>query len=358
MTKDIKKQIDDLSTNKLIMLYKFLRYLIENNRGSANQIALAREIIDYIENKMNNDNISIPSGDLTEKEFNQAKNIYGGMRINSESYDDRHRSGFLEGAIGLGGFILVIIVIAILKGAFEIIVNLWNSGVLKVILGIAGISGLGYLCYKKGLFEKKEVKKQPEYTEKRNNVVSQDNVIKNNEKEKDKENSSSVASAILSGIKGLTVFSSAVVVFGTGFAHLNKHSKEFNTTPLAGVGEECRKIYENVARFIRVTDYEFANDYSEFENKGYMDYISPEIANNWYNYDYENNDYCYFIKGNYTWEALSHFCYGNYKFANHLRIYNCRFDSKDEVLHPGDVVFIPNVEKLEDYISEKKLIKK
>ena len=358
MTNENKNAIDSLNPNKLIILYKFIKYLIDYNKVNASERAQLLEMLSYIENKMNYNNMSVPSGDLTENDFNQARNIYSGIRNTNQTYDDSHRSGFLEGVIGLGGFILVVIVIALFKGAFDIAIELWNSGILKIILGVVAVGGITYLGCKKR--SSKKIKEKTYENSEKNNSLSNRNTYQNSNiktKEKNKESNSNVASGIKSGIKNLTIFASTLVVLGTGMAHLNKHSKEFNNTPLADFGKFCRIAYENVYRLIREKTYELSNDYSEYENMGYMDYVNTDSVNNWYNLDYQDHDYCLFINGNYTWPVLSHYCYGDPKFADHLRIYNCRFDSSDDVIHPGDTIIVPNVEKLENYIYSKKLIK-
>ena len=77
-----------------------------------------------------------------------------GVSVKDDTPIIKEKSSFLEVFLGFVGFIAIIIVIAIAKGLFDVIVNLWNSGVLKVVLGL-GIAGGGvYLGYKKGLFEK------------------------------------------------------------------------------------------------------------------------------------------------------------------------------------------------------------
>lgn len=358
MTNENKNAIDRLNKDNLVIVYKFLKYLVEYNKVGARERPQVIEMISYIENKMNHSNIGIPNNGLTETEFNQARRIYSSMQVSNTRNDDMPRSGILDGILGIGGIILIVIIYALVKGAVDIIVDLWNQGILKVVLGVAGAGILIYFISKKVSSNKTKEEKQ-EHIERTNTKTYENSQSNNKEKVKEKENSSNVVvSTIKSGIKGLTVFSSTVAVFGTGFAHLNKYSPEFNTTPFEGVGKGCRKIYENVGRFIRETGYEYANDYSEYENMGYMNYVDPSIAENWYNLDYENDDYCFFIKADFTWESLSQYCYGNIDFAEHLRLYNCRFDCRDDIIYPGDVVFVPNPTKLENYIYVKRLIKK
>ena len=159
-------------------------------------------------------------------------------------------------------------------------------------------------------------------------------------------------------VKALTVYSSAAVILGTGMAHLDKHTKVLDGTFLESTGNKCRLVYENVGRFAREKVYELTNDYSEFENNGYMNYLDPYYSRNSRNWNYENGDIFLHITHDRTWEWLSSYCYGNSKFSKHLRLYNSRYDLSDNIVHEGDGIFVPSPEKLEDYIYEKRLIKK
>ena len=354
MTYDTKNKIDSLDQENLVKLYKFIKILIDSGRGNSSQKAQLLEIYNYIDNKITSNNIRVSGGSLSDSDFNQASNIFNNIGGSSNTrYDNSEKKDLFDGIAGFGIFILIIVAIALVKGLFDIIVNLWNSGILKIILGLGLIGGGLYLAYKGELF--KNIKNViEEHRNKKQNATETSDNSKTKSKEKE-ENLTSIAKSV---VKNLTVYSSALVVFATGMAHLDKHTNILKDSFLEDYGRVNRGVFEIATRFLREKSYELFFDYSEFENMGYMNHVDPNNYNNLNNLQYQDSD-CYLsIGADNTWENLSYYCYGNTEYANHLRLYNSRYDLGNDIVYAGDIIFVPSPEKLEDYVYGKRLIKK
>ena len=145
-------------------------------------------------------------------------------------------------------------------------------------------------------------------------------------------------------VKEFSIILATAIIWSPGLAHLEKHTNVFNGTFLEKFSKNNRYLYE------------LLNDYSEFENRGEMEWIDPYYTYNPNNLNYDNGEDYRYIGFDCPWETLSIFCYGTPAYARHLQLYNAYYDP-DTILHKGDLVFIPNPNQLEEHIYTKKIMK-
>ena len=354
--KNIISNVPNETLNAFLAIYKDLLTQVSRGSGAYHTFSL---MIECIKDEMSSRGMSSSSSYVSESDKRNAINYLSshGINVGNNSYEPKKENDFFDGILGFGIFILVIIAIALVKGLFDIVVSLWNSGVLKILLGL-GIAGGGtYLGYKKGLFEK-IIETISEHKEKNNKKTSTKDNSNSKERAKEigetvKEYSKELAKEFG---KDLAIFSTTAVVACTGLAHLEKHTDILENTFLEDFSKYNRIFYEYAGRFVREKKYELFNDYNDLESRGYMDQIGSYNYSNINNLNYEDGECYRFIGGDCTWEYLSYYCYGTPKYAHHLKIYNAYYD-QDSILHKGDMVFIPNPELLEEHIYTKKLWK-
>ena len=346
--KEIIRETPTEMLNTFLAIYKDLLRQVRRGSPAYNTFS---QMIECIENEMRVRGINGNGSHVSETMKKAAINYLSshGVNVGKNSNSYRHKEGIsiIEGAIGIGGLIALVVIYAIFKELFEGAVILWNNGVLKIVLGLAMVGTGTYVAYKTGLFKK--IKELFTENKKGKNSVTEASYKKNNEKENTKSKNV---------VKNLVIFSSTAVVVTTGMAHLNKYTKVLDGTILETSGLGLRYIYESVSKFAKERAYEVTHDYSEFENIGYMNYVNLNDSIDWSNFDTNNGDQYFFVDRDDTWEGISESLYGTPAFANHLRLYNACYDISDDSVKERDLIFVPNPDKLEDYISEKRLIKK
>ena len=328
----------------LTIYNELLRQIPSNSpaRGIFNQMI---ECIEYEMKKRGlSNNRSYVSDSMKREAFNYLKSNGINIENNINRYESEKENSFFEGFAGFCMLFLVLIVIALVKMLIDGVVTLWNNGILKIILGLFITGGVTYIGYKNGLFEK--IKRKIINNNKSNNINrNQKTNVKRNSK--NNENVKEV-------IKNLTIFTSTFVITSVGLAHMDKYSDILDDTFLEDSAKGWHCIHEDVFRLIREKHFELVNDYSEFENHGYMNQIDTS-----YPYEYDENDIYFEVMDNNTsWDALSNLYYGNSVYAHHLQLYNAYYDFSSELISKGTIIRIPNPDKLEEYIGQKKLIKK
>lgn len=359
-----KRIIDSISINQLIVLYKYLKGVLNSGMASHNLEMEISQMIIYIEKKLIDLNISIPTGTtLSNSELRTANEMLDGLGLGiDKDIKYEHKETFIDYLQDFGIFFVVVIVLALLYGIGEWLVKLWNNGILLPILVTIALGTGTYFGYRKGLFEKikayfdnkkeknyqKEEKKQ-KLTKQKTNVNKEINTIS---KEKEQPSFS-----ISTSIKNVAIYASIITMIEAGGYVINKNTNVFDNTIVGkvldsseiyceGIGLFTRKIWNAVSGNNNIDDI-LMNGYYDVKNINYNT-VNNNYANNYYEEGYKMlvgrvDDFK-------SWEEISEYWYGDYRYAKYLQAYNAH---DGFTLKQTDDVFIPPLEKLIDYGNQK-----
>ncbi len=268
---------------------------------------------------------------------------------------------FIVGTLGLLGFIVVVIVFAILKEVVTGLGALWASGVLPIILGITAIGGGLIYGAKHGWFKKlKNFFIEEETTSKANtksNTVSKQNTVTNTDKKTVEEKPKTKESKVTLSDR-FASFVAALMIGTTGVALVNHNTEIFdNNGKIKRYTDGVEGFYNSIIRSVRVAFHDTFNNYKVYKDLGYMDDVD-------YKKEYENQktvirdtslDALHVIyRDGETWEEISYAYFGTTEYAHQLQLYNGYFDIPSKPLKKKDMVFIPTRENLEVHINYRK----
>ena len=353
---EFKNIIRNAPNDKLYALLTIYNELFRQIPSNSPAQRVFQQMIECIEVEIKNRGLSNNRGFVSDSMKREAFDYLKSNGINIENninrYEREEKKNFFDGFIGFCVFFGIIVVIAIIKMFVDGVVTLWNNGVLKIVLGLITAGSIIFVSYKKGLFEKIKGKVK-------NNRKTIKNVKSNtNSKEKVKEIVKDTGVVVKGVIKNLTIYSSVAAILGTGMAHLDKHTDVLDETFLKDIAENCHCVYDDVTRLIREKKFECITGYGKLERNGYMEYINPQYSKNINDFNYDDYDVHFFLNSDFTWDEISNYAYDTPIYANHLRLYNARYNFEEDKVYKNEEVLIPNVEKLEEYVASKRLIKK
>jgi len=368
---ELKREIaraDNAMLLSILVVYKDLLSKLPKGGPAYNRFNI---VISMIEEEINNRGLQ--ERPVTKEEKARAINYMNqhGMPLNGNDNRKENNSpfhNFIVGAIGLFGFIAVVIIIAILKELAVGVASLWTSGVLPIILGIAAVSGGLIYGSKHGWFKKlknlfiEEVPATKTNTKSSNNVktnnVTKQNTVTNTKQEtiveeKPKENKSKIT--VTDRLASLVA---ALVIGSSGVALVNHNTELFdNNWSIKRYTDGIEGFYNSMIRSVRVAFHDTFNNYEIYKDLGYLDKVE-------YKEEYENQKHVIrdtkldalhvIYKDGETWEEISYDYFGTTEYAHQLQLYNGYFDIPSKPLKKKDMVFVPTLENLEAHINYRR----
>ena len=152
MKNDDKRIIDSMSNEELLAYRKvFIMMLNSNEKIPVFIIDEIKDIIKYIETKLNSNHVSLNTP-VSQSDIEKARKYMGGFSgINNSQSNYNKRSKDIDGFDVATWLVGAGIVLSLISSFFnwvgQVLTDLWSKGIIQMILGAIGLGGLGYGVY-------------------------------------------------------------------------------------------------------------------------------------------------------------------------------------------------------------------
>lgn len=214
-----KEIIDNIPIELLPAMRKFLLETLSTGQLKANAYNNIKETIKYIEQKMNENNIDLNTY-VSNSDIQKAQKYmggYSGVKFDNnfeKEYDDGDIWAKLCG-IAIGLYLLYCLIVWI----GSVLTNLWNQGIIQIILIALGVGGTSYGIYKlweNGFFDK--IKRYFDNKTVKNNTSKRNAKVKTYSKSNYKNTKSNKKSTVK-----ILATATVLALLGTGYKILDKN---------------------------------------------------------------------------------------------------------------------------------------